>query len=78
MNFTASQNHPLIENENTYLYIKKYVSIHSEDRNTERYPDRSNFEIEMPQDYTNVSAVRLSSWSFPTNLDVFTVLKANT
>ena len=73
-----NQNHPVIESKSTYLNIQKYVSIHSEDRNIEKYPDASMFEMELPQDYTNVSSVRLSSWSFPTNFDVFTVLKTNT
>ena len=35
----SSENHPIIKSENTYLYIKKYISIHSEDRNIEKYPN---------------------------------------
>jgi len=79
MNLPGSvpQNHPLIPNENTYLYVKKYLSIHSEDVNSNKY-NHSEFEIETPQDYVNVSAVRLSSWSFPTNLNVFTISNINT
>ena len=67
----SSENHPIIKSENTYLYIKKYISIHSEDRNIEKYPNASNFEIELPQEYSNVSAARISSWDFPIVKNVF-------
>ena len=31
----------------------------------------------MPQDYINVSSARLSTWSFPTDICVFTVQRSN-
>ena len=66
------QSHPLIPNSNEYMFEKKYVSIHSEDINTLKYPNSSDFEIELPQDYCNVQSVQMTSWLFPTNLDTFT------
>ena len=69
--FNVNQNHPLIENANNYLSEKKYVSISSEDRDIIKFPDPAMFEIELPQDYLNVQSVRLSSWSFPANYNVF-------
>ena len=75
---SSSQNHPLIENTNTYMYVKKYVSIHSEDRDISKYPSESKFEIELPQDYENVSSVQLHSWTFPINHSTFSIKKSNT
>ena len=69
--FNTSTSHPLIPNSNQYYIEKKYVSIHSEDRDLIKYPVASEFEIELPQDYLNVKTVRLSTWSFPANYNVF-------
>jgi hypothetical protein len=69
--FNVNQNHPLIENGNYYLPEKKFVSIHSEDRDIVKYPDPACFEIELPQDYLNVQSIKLSAWSFPSNYNVF-------
>ena len=65
--------HPLIPNSNQYFYEKKYLSIHSEDRDYSKYLSSSEFEITLPQDYLNVASARLYSWSFPANYNVFSV-----
>jgi hypothetical protein len=70
-------NHPLIPNSNNYSYEQKFVSIHSEDRDIAKYPNSALFEIELPQDYLNIVSVRLSSWSFPANYNVFSVFNFN-
>jgi hypothetical protein len=70
-------NHSLIENANQYFSVKKYVSVNSEDRDILKYPASSEFEIELPQDYVNVASVKLNSWSFPANYNVFSLLNAN-
>lgn len=75
--YNINNNHPLISNYNEYYLEKKYVSIHSEDRNLFRYPKSSDFEIELPQDYLNVQSVQLVSWSFPANYNVFSLLFSN-
>ena len=69
--FNTSTSHPLIPNSQEYLLKKKFISIHSEDRDVVKYPNSSEFEIELPQDYLNVQGVRLSTWSFPSNYSVF-------
>jgi hypothetical protein len=76
-NYILNNNHPLIPNANEYFFEKKYVSINSEDRDVVKYPNSSEFEIQLPQDYINVSAVRLSTWSFPSNYDVFSAINTN-
>jgi hypothetical protein len=76
-NFNTSSTHPLIPNANQYYIEKKYVSIHSEDRDILKYPNSSEFEIELPQDYLNVHSAKLSTWSFPANYNVFSPLNFN-
>lgn len=69
--YNLNNNHPLIPNSNNYLCENKYVSIHSIDRDSLKYPNSANFEIELPQDYHNIQSVSLYSWSFPANYSVF-------
>lgn len=76
-NFNTNQNHPLIQNSQEYIYYKKYLSIHSEDRNFLKFPSSSEFEIEMPEDLLNVVALRLVSWTFPSNYNTFSLLNSN-
>jgi hypothetical protein len=57
----------LIPNAHEFVHYKKYVSIHSEDRDITKYPSSSEFDIEMPEEILNVSQVRLSTWTFPSN-----------
>ena len=75
--FNLATNHPLIPNSNEYFNEQKYVSIHSEDRDILKYPSSAEFEIELPEDYLNVQSVSLSSWSFPSNYNVFSNLNTN-
>jgi|LauGreDrversion4_2_1035121.scaffolds.fasta_scaffold72909_3 hypothetical protein len=74
MNKTLQNNHPLIPNSNQYFYERKYLSVHSEDRDFSKYPNSAEFEITLPQEYLNVVSVRLASWSFPSNYSVFSTL----
>ena len=76
MNKTLFKNHQIIPNSNQYFYEKKYFSFHSEDRDFIKYPNSSEFEIILPQDYLNVASARLVSWSFPSNYSVFSTLGA--
>lgn len=77
LQYNVNRNHPLIENANQYFYYKKYVSIHSEDRDIIKYPMSSFFEIDMPEDLNNVLGVSLSTWTFPSNYDTFSELNSN-
>lgn len=75
--FNTNTNHPIIQNSQEYIYYKKYVSIHSEDRNYLSYPNSNEFEIEMPEDLLNVMSIRLISWAFPSNYNTFSLLNSN-
>jgi len=70
--YNLNINHPIQPSDQDYFVnYKKYVSIHSEDRDILKYPSSSNYEIEVPQDILNVSQARLVDWTFPANYDVF-------
>ena len=75
--FNTNQTHPLIPNSQNYTIYKKMVSIHSEDRDYMKYPNSSSFEIELPEDYLNVSSIRLIEWTFPANYNTFSSLTSN-
>ena len=78
MSNTIFNNHPLIKNSNQYFLEKKYVSIHSNDRDITKYPNSSEFEISLPQELLNVASAKLYSWAFPANYNVFSVATYNT
>jgi hypothetical protein len=75
--YNTNTSHPLIPSSQEYMFYKKYVSIHSEDRDIIKYPNSAEFEIELPQDYLNVASLRLSNWTFPANYNTFSVLNSN-
>jgi hypothetical protein len=75
--YNTSTNHPLIPNANDYIIYKKYVSIHSEDRDILKYPNSNQFEIEMPEDITNIYSLRLINWTFPSNYNSFSSANSN-
>jgi len=75
--FNVNTSHPLIQNEQQYVLYKKYISIHSEDRDAIKYPNSSLFEIEMPEDILNILSVKLTNWSFPSNYNTFSPAYSN-
>jgi hypothetical protein len=75
--YNANTSHPLIPNSQEYAFYKKYISIHSEDRDITKYPNSSSFEIELPEDLLNIYTVRLSEWSFPANYSTFSSINSN-
>jgi len=74
---SLNNSHQLIKNQDEYITYKKYISIHSEDRDYIKYPNSNYFEIELPEDYLNVAALRLVQWSFPSNYNTFSSLNGN-
>jgi hypothetical protein len=76
-NYNVNTNHPLIPNKQEYMFYDKYISIHSEDRDLLKYPNSSEFEIELPQDMLNVSAIKLVQWTFPSNYSTFSIFNNN-
>ena len=77
MNKNLSNNHQIIPNFNDYFFERRYLSINSEDRDFTKFPNSAEFEITLPQEYLNVVSVKLASWAFPSNYNVFTALGPN-
>ena len=76
-NYNTNTSQPLIQSSQEYMFYKKYISIHSEDRDMLKYPNSSEFEIMLPEDMLNVTTLRLSDWSFPSNYNTFSVENNN-
>jgi hypothetical protein len=68
----------LIQREQTYLLDRKIITIHSEDRDTTRYPMSNMFDIRLPEDLTNVQSIRLVNSVFPSFQYVFSREYQNT
>lgn len=77
LNYNVNSTHPLIPNSQDFMTYKKYVSIHSEDRDILKYPISSDFEIELPEDIVNISSLKLVEWTFPSNYNTFSVINSN-
>ena len=75
--FNTNTSHPLIPNSQEYIYYRKYVSVHSEDRNMLKFPESTSFEFELPEDVCNVATLRLANWTFPANYNTFSILNSN-
>ena len=58
-------NHPLIKTCHNFVLDRKVLFIDSNDRDIERWPSASEFEINCPQNYNNVESLRLSSIMLP-------------
>jgi hypothetical protein len=71
LQFNLNNNKPLIPNANTYFEDSKFVHISSGDRNFNKYPQASKFEIMLPSDITNITSVQLVGFTIPLNDDVF-------
>jgi hypothetical protein len=67
-----SENQPDIN-----MLEKKYVNINSKDRNVFMYPNSAEFEIDLPQSYSNIVSIKLDSCSLPSNTDLFSYRNNN-
>lgn len=76
--FNTQQSHPLIPREQTYVLDRKILSIHSEDRDTSKWPDVNHFEVMVPGVLKNVQSMRLDTISIPNNQYVFSNKNQNT
>ena len=67
LSFNLGTNHPLIKREQTYTLDRKLITIHSEDRDTCKWPSSSEFEIDLPETILNVQSIRLAETAMPSN-----------
>ena len=56
---------PLVKTSHNFVLDRKTLFIDSNDRDIERWPNASEFEINCPQNYTNVESIKLSNIMLP-------------
>jgi hypothetical protein len=76
--FNVNNQHQLIRRQNTYVLDRKLVTIHSEDRDINKWPQSNHFEVELPETLSNVQSLRLVEIQLPTNQYVFSNNQQNT
>ena len=77
-NLTLNTSHPFVDREQTYFLDRKLISIHSNDRDINKWPNASNFEIELPENLINVYSLRLLNTGIPNNFYTFSNSYQNT
>lgn len=58
-NYPTNTSYPLIPRHPNYLLDSKIVSIHSEDRDVNKWPNPNHFEVTLPDELKNVQSIRL-------------------
>jgi plasmid maintenance system killer protein len=76
--FNVNNEHQLIRRQNTYVLDRKLVTIHSEDRDINKWPKSNHFEVELPTSLSNVQSMRLVEIQLPSNQYVFSNNQQNT
>jgi hypothetical protein len=76
--YVLKQDHPLIPREQTYSINRKLLTVHSEDRDINKWPNANHFELQLPQTYTSVETIALVEYSFPINYYAFSNESQNT
>lgn len=76
--YVIKQEHPLIPREQTYSINRKLITVHSEDRDINKWPNANHFELQLPQTYTNVETIALVEYTFPTYYNTFSNENQNT
>ena len=77
-NVGVFSNHPVIINNDEYSLKKKYLTIHSTDRNITKWPSISEFQINLPQTYDYIYTLKLINIQIPDRLYNFTNILRNT
>ena len=76
--YVLKTDHPLIPREQTYAIDRKLLTVHSEDRDISKWPNANQFELQLPQTYTNVETIALVQYSFPVYYNTFSNENQNT
>ena len=57
--YNVNNQHELIRRQNTYVLDRRLVTIHSEDRDVNKWPNSNQFEVSIPENITNVQSMLL-------------------
>jgi len=63
--FSLGQSKPLITREQNYVLDRKLLTVHSEDRDTTKWPNSNTFEIILPEPILNIQSMRLVQATMP-------------
>ncbi len=77
-NFIVNRNHPVQKREQTFTLDRKILTVHSFDRDINKWPNANCFEIDLPEPVTNIQSIRLVQISIPSNQLVFSNEYQNT
>jgi hypothetical protein len=76
--FILQTNHPLIKSTKTYVLDRKIISIHSGDRDLNKWPNSNEFGVDLGVNFNNVQSMRLINFSMPGNNYTFSDSYQNT
>ena len=65
VNYNLNNSKPLINREQNYVLDRKLLTVHSEDRDINKWKNSNNFEIMLPETLNNVQSIRLVQISLP-------------
>ena len=77
-NFNLQTSHPLIQSEQTFVLDRKLISIHSVDRDYQKWPNSNHFGIDLGEAFHNVQSMRLINFAVPSNNYTFSTAYQNT
>ena len=77
-NFVLQTSHPLIQREQTFVLDRKLISVHSVDRDYQKWPNSNHFGIDLGEAFHNVQSMRLINFSVPANNYTFSTAYQNT
>ena len=77
-NFVLQTSHPLIQSEQTFVLDRKLISIHSVDRDYQKWPNSNHFGIDLGEAFHNVQSMRLINFVVPSNNYTFSTAYQNT
>ena len=76
--YVLKNDHPLIPREQKFSIDRKLLTVHSEDRDINKWPNANHFELQLPQTYTNVETIALVEYNLPTYYYAFSNQNQNT
>ena len=75
--FNVQSSHPLIPNSDSYIYERKLLTVHSDDRDIAQWPSASSFSIILPESMKNVQSMSLTMIDVPNSLFNISELNEN-
>ena len=77
-NIGVYSNHPLIINNEKYSIKKRFLTVHSSDRDNKKWKKSSEFQINLPELYEYIYTIKLINIQIPNSLYNFTNALQNT